>query len=83
MSNMDKGYLMLYGEDGVQEYDSYHCVHCQRAIIIKPGSGQKRGFCLMCYGAHCGRQECHRCIPFEKKLAIEEARAVRKRQDAW
>ena len=80
---VDKGYLVLSGEGGTSEFDSYHCAHCPRAVIIRPGSGAARGFCRMCFAPLCGRPAClDTCTPFEETLALEEARATRSR-DAW
>lgn len=56
------------------------CVHCQYTWEYKPGSGNRRGFCLNCHGLLCMRAECHAqqkqllasfpnlelsCLPFE------------------
>ena len=53
---------------GSVEKDTLQCVHCACHWNVEPGSGKKRGWCILCMGPHCGREACRTCTPFEKKL---------------
>ena len=78
-----EGYLLVmgagtYGEGIHTERATYHCCHCQRMVIVEPGSGEKRGFCFKCMEPNCGRKKCvTRCVPWEKALEKMESRNVR------
>ncbi len=48
------------------------CVHCGNHFLSVKGSGKKRGWCMKCHGITCGKIECCKCVPFEKKLEIME-----------
>ena len=57
------------------ERDTYLCCHCQRMVIVVPGSGKRRGWCFMCNKNTCGGKACSaKCIPFEARLEAEEGR---------
>lgn len=54
--------------------DVMTCVHCQRAWVVKPGSGRVRGFCTRCNGVTCGGRACCDCIgPLERRIELYEA----------
>ena len=80
--SVSEGYLLtqsIYGEQ--TERATYHCCHCQRAVIMMPGSGRQRGFCFHCMQPNCGRQKCvDTCMPWEHALEISERRAKLHRQ---
>lgn len=71
-----KGYIIVSGENGVEEYDCAQCGHCQAQWQVIRGSGIKRGFCLQCKQPLCGADPCmnHGCIPFEKMFEAYEQR---------
>ncbi len=62
------GYLIIT-EDGVTsaEHDTLLCPHCQGIIVIQPGSGKRRDYCLKCKAVTCGKKECRACLTFEQK----------------
>lgn len=71
------------------EHDTLQCVHCQRILVLKPGSGgttylfhHRDGRVTEAPGAWCGRCDapvclaCHadgRCRPWEAQLLVLEA----------
>lgn len=70
-----EGYLQLIGDSGTLELATYHCCHCQTAVIVQSGSRQRRGFCFNCMEPNCGRQSCvERCDPWEKQMQRAEAK---------
>ena len=73
------GYVTIISpEEPTQEFDTIRCVHCGGHFRVIPGSGTKRGFCLRCGGATCGKKQCNTCLPFEKWLdKVEKADRMR------
>lgn len=73
------GYLLITGESGSQESDTFCCAHCNALVVVKAGrpAEESGGWCL-----HCSRCICHgcatvgRCTPFEKRLDLAEKRAA-------
>jgi hypothetical protein len=72
------------------EHDLYTCAHCnaitftksglgrlQVAIIMRDGTTQMRdaGFCRNCFRHVCPRCDGKECVPFEKKIDLEEKAA--------
>ena len=58
------------------EGETLSCSHCQYTWIVKPGSGNKRGWCFKCNKPVCGKMLCNkRCEPWEKHMEIVEAKA--------
>jgi len=55
----------------IATHKTLQCVHCGGHWEVKPGSGRVRGFCMNCNGHVCGPR-CSECVPFEKRLEIEE-----------
>lgn len=49
------------------------CCHCGNHFVMVKGSGVKRGWCMKCHAITCGKIECCKCVPFEKKLELYEA----------
>lgn len=45
-------------EGGRVERETRQCCHCQYTWIYKPGSGDRRGYCLKHNGFLCARDEC-------------------------
>ena len=45
-------------KDAALEGDTLSCRHCQAFWIVKPGSGEKRGWCFLCNGPTCGKPRC-------------------------
>lgn len=60
------------------EKDTLQCVHCNAHWNVEPGSGKKRGWCILCHGPHCGGKNCWTCVPFEKKLERWEKESAAK-----
>jgi hypothetical protein len=55
------GYFLTADGEGKRiEGETRQCVHCEWTWTYAPGSGNRRGFCLHCYGLICGREECFR-----------------------
>ena len=54
------GYIRgdLPEKDAALEGDVAMCAHCQYFWHIKPGSGEKRGWCWSCQKALCGKPRC-------------------------
>lgn len=59
--------------DGVQVADTKQCCHCGGHFVMVKGSGKLRGYCTKCHEITCGKIECCKCVPFEKKLDLAEA----------
>ena len=68
------GEVAVTDDRGMREYRSFVCAHCNRIIIVKPGSGRQRGFCLLCQRPTCGHAACGHCVPWEAKLEAMEGR---------
>lgn len=51
---------------GITERDTLQCNHCLATWFVKPGSGNVRGFCLVCMKPTCGAPACDACRPFEE-----------------
>lgn len=54
------------------EMDTKCCCHCGMHWIVKPGSGNIRGFCTGCNDHTCGNPDCDPCMPMEKRLDLYE-----------
>ena len=78
MPRKSPGYIHIFEPDApVKERDAFTCCHCNKIIIVRPGSGIRRGYCMSCDDLHCGKEACAvRCWPFEKKLLEMEGRKV-------
>lgn len=70
------GYACITSPDGVAEYDSYTCSHCQRINLVKPKQRAEDlgGLCKQCMGLICSQCVSLPCRPFEKQLEAWEAR---------
>ena len=71
------GYITITDPDAptVVEQDSYLCCHCQRMVVVQPGSGKLRSWCHMCNAGTCGGPRCVKnCVPFEAKLEAMEGK---------
>ena len=71
-STRPHGHVIIAGPEGVIEGETMQCVHCGRHWVIQPGSGRRRGWCSKCMGPTCGSQQCHECVPAERKLELME-----------
>ncbi len=70
-SKKESGALII---NGSHVGSTQQCVHCGNHERIVPGSGKKRGYCLLCTGFLCGKELCMKnCIPFEARLEYTEA----------
>jgi hypothetical protein len=70
------GFLIATGPDGVKEWDTFTCCHCQ-AITIVPARAAPDdcgGFCRLCMRMTCKACAGKECTPFEKQLERAEAR---------
>ena len=70
------GYTISQDVEGkVVEHDTLQCCHCGAHWEVIRGSGIARGFCQLCMGPTCGKQECEaRCRPLEQQLREAESR---------
>lgn len=57
------------------------CCHCGNNFLVRRGSGKRRGFCMECGSATCGRKECDVCVPFEKRLEAYEKGKIKRLTD--
>lgn len=53
--------------------ETFQCVHCAMHVLVRTGSGKKRGWCMNCNGATCGQEKCDPCIHWKKKLDLIES----------
>jgi hypothetical protein len=66
------GYMSVTDADGkIIEADTLQCVHCGAHWVVKPGSGNVRGYCTRCNGPVCGPR-CAECVPLERRLEMLE-----------
>ena len=69
------GYSVLAEDFSSTERETLSCVHCQMIWAVQPGSGHNRGFCFLCNGPTCGKQNCvESCTPWEKQIEEIEAK---------
>lgn len=72
------GIITYCDSDKTEEVDTWACVHCQRTqdrIPFKSPTDDTLGrWCQTCDGPVCMDPKCARCIPFERKLEMIEAR---------
>ena len=53
------GYFVTSDGEGHKiEGETRQCVHCGYTWEYKPGSGDRRGWCIACNGFVCARDEC-------------------------
>lgn len=71
-----EGYLIIVDPAARSpiEAGTFCCTHCNKIVVVKPGSGIERGFCHNCHAPHCGGKKCWDCVPFERKLEEWEGR---------
>jgi hypothetical protein len=63
------GYIII---DGVEAAHTLQCAHCGVHYVSVRGSGKIRGWCLNCNQATCGQPTCNVCVPYERKMELEE-----------
>ncbi len=76
-----QGYACLTDPDGIKEWDTQNCAHCQHAIHM-PASRkieEVADFCRNCMHVICLQEACRACTPFMKKVDEMEARAYARR----
>lgn len=71
------GYVVIDGENGRREADTFTCGHCNKVVIVpvKASVDELGGLCRCCDSLIC--PDCvkdGRCIPLEARLAGLEAR---------
>lgn len=66
------GYSISMGPDGKVERDTQQCCHCNQHFDVVPGSGKRRGYCMLCNKVTCGSPQCHEHFPFEKRMDLYE-----------
>jgi hypothetical protein len=71
-----QGYATITSPNGVAECDTFTCNHCNSVTHVKPKMDPAAlgGLCKMCMRLVCSKCVGNACLPFEKKLEIEEAR---------
>lgn len=82
MSSLAKqeGYLLVDNRgagEGMTEFATVTCCHCQRTWIKNPQRTRERGYCAKCNGYVCDNPGCHaECRPFWKTLDEELTRII-------
>ena len=69
-------FLFLDESTGQWEEDaaSLKCAHCEFLWQVKPGSGEKRGWCHRCDAPVCGKKLCMTtCVPWEQAMERAES----------
>lgn len=56
--------------------DTFQCCHCGGHVVVQPGSGTRRGFCLKHMAPTCGAPQCDPCRDWQDQLEAAEAAAV-------
>jgi len=71
-----QGYAIATGPDGVREWDTTTCAHCNAVTHIQSGCRPEDigGLCKVCMGLICPKCVGKTCVPFLKKLERLEAR---------
>ena len=69
MPTKEAGVIII---DGRQVALTKQCSHCGGHFVMEKGSGKLRGWCMKCHEITCGKIECCKCVPFEKKLDLIE-----------
>lgn len=85
-----QGYATVTGDFSIKEFDTISCGHCNRVVMVKPGTGstvylfpqligpmkeEAGASCRVCMTAVC--LKCHdlgSCLPLERKIEEMEAR---------
>jgi hypothetical protein len=69
------------GQRATTEVDFFACCHCGAHKQVPPGCDPASlgGWCRMCStphrpAYHCERPGCFTCVPFEKRLELDERR---------
>ena len=52
---------------------TWQCIHCGCHYVVSPGSGRRRGWCLACNGATCGKDGCDVCVHMMQRIENCEA----------
>ena len=74
-SSQENGQMSFTSADGIEEYSTLMCVHCQFHMRVRIGSGKDRGFCMRCMGVLCGKKRClEHCEPFARAIERMEGR---------
>ena len=71
-SRKPDGYAVATGPNGVEEWDTKQCCHCDKIFPYKKGSGNIRGFCMRCMKITCGNPACVECFPMRERLNLYE-----------
>lgn len=61
---------------GVNERDTFSCVHCNRVVHVRPKASMDEvgSMCRNCMKMVCPKCASGPCVPFMKKLELEEKR---------
>ena len=68
---MSKGYAVITSPNGVKQFDTLTCCHCNKVWIIndsKTGKQNLGGFCRMCMKPICNECVGKSCTPLEKQI---------------
>lgn len=78
------GYALITHPEYIQEHDTYTCCHCNSVTVMgieqETGLG---GWCRFCAKMTCGRTSCLDCVPFERKMELQEAQGRFRRSVKW
>lgn len=82
-----RGYAVLTSPEGVKEWDTLTCGHCQRVVDIKPLTplSEVGGHCracdhFICFNCEKKRQAGTECVTVERFCDIVEAQERSRRQ---
>lgn len=70
------GYARITGPDGLKEYDTFTCFHCNAAVHVRPNGDPSEigALCKHCMQLICAQCSNQGCTPFLKKIEQMEAR---------
>lgn len=70
------GYSVITSPDGVKEWDTFTCFHCNSKVNVplKADPSEMGGLCKNCMKLICPKCLDKGCYPFEKKLERAENR---------
>jgi len=74
--NRTEGAFTESGPLGVVRSETFTCVHCSGLQEVNVRARSEVGWCRKCNGPTCNGCAGKKCTPYEKKMAMAEARAA-------
>jgi len=77
MQGRQRGFVQITGPEGVQEFETFTCGHCNKVVRVPHRAKPEElgGMCKLCMSMTCGPcTATGKCEPFEKKLERIEDR---------